>query len=195
MNRRWLALSLGTMLLGCAPGCLLVHQSTRVVRDKEPMRTVQFESEQAQRLFETGVHQMQAHKDYSQPDVFALPLVCLLIRGNELSDNAVYNDQAGICDANGDGFITLQEAQSYRAGTDAKVAAIQQAKVAKHGSSPPPPDGGLTTSPITVTPAATQPGARKRVPTLCQFRRPGGLSTEWRILSSLHLLCPIHVSA
>jgi hypothetical protein len=153
MNRRWFVLSLGMMLLGCAPGCLMVHQSTRVVREKEPLRSVRFESEQTQRLFETGAHQMQAHKDYSQPDIFALPFLCLLIRGNELSDNAVYNDQAGICDANGDGFITLQEAQTYRAGVDTKMAAIQQAKTAKHGTSPAMPDGGA----ITVTPQQQGP--------------------------------------
>lgn len=144
MNRRWLKFSLCAMLLGCTPGCLVVRQSTQVVREKEPMRSVQFESEQAKRLFETGVHRMQANKERSQPEVVVIPFLCFTVRMSELSDNAIYNDQAGICDANGDGFITLQEATTYHAGVDVKMALAQKAKAANPGSSESKPDGAIT---------------------------------------------------
>ena len=143
MNRRWLKLSLCAMLLSCTPGCLFVRQSTHVVREKEPIRSVQFESQQAKTLFEGGAHQMQAMKEHPAPEVLAIPFVCLYSRATELSDNAIYNDQAGICDANGDGFITFQEAATYRAGVDEKVALAQKGKAGENGSKS---DGAVTVS-------------------------------------------------
>jgi hypothetical protein len=141
MNRRWLKLSLCGILLSCTPGCLFVRQSTQVVREKEPIRSVQFESQQAKTLFEGGARQMQANKERSTPEVLAIPFLCLYAHSTELSDNAIYNDQAGICDANGDSFITFQEAAIYRAGVDEKVALAHKAKA---GESGPKPDGVIT---------------------------------------------------
>jgi hypothetical protein len=42
--------------------------------------------------------------------------------------NGIYNDQIAICDANGDGLISLQEAETYAARSDAKMAKRESVK-------------------------------------------------------------------
>ena len=83
---------------------------------------------------------MQALKESSEPQLFAVPFVCWISHTSELSDNAIYNDQAAICDVKGDRFITLQEAANYRARVDEKVA-LAQAKAAKADGNEPKPAG------------------------------------------------------
>jgi hypothetical protein len=137
MNGRRLKLLLCAALLCPGSGCLLVRHSTRVVRDNEAIQPVRFESEQARKMFEAGVHEVQAHKESFGGDVFALPLVCWVSHVSELSDNAIYNDQISSCDANGDGFITLQEAVNYRSRVDERIAQIAKARAAASKGSPP----------------------------------------------------------
>jgi hypothetical protein len=112
---RWTWPVLAMALLVFQPGCLIMHNSTRVIRESEPLRPVRFESEQARSVFEDGVSEARAHKKKYESCEFAVPFVCLLSRTSEVSDNAVYNDQVVFCDANGDGLITEQEAAAYRA--------------------------------------------------------------------------------
>ena len=131
------------MLLGFGPGCLLVSHSTQVVRENEKLRPVRFESEQAKIAFEASVHQMQAIKESSDPQLLAIPFLFWVSSTRELSDNAIYNDQAALCDLNGDGLITLQEAINYRARVD---AIAQKAKAATSTASESKP-----ASPATVT--------------------------------------------
>ena len=130
MNRPWPRLSLCAMLLGCASGCLFVTHSTHVVREEEPIRPFRFESEEAKAIFEAGVRQMQAHKDGSSPQFIVIPFLCWYSRVNQLSDNAIYNDQAAVCDGNADSFITLQEAAGYLARVNEKLASARRAKAA-----------------------------------------------------------------
>ncbi len=112
---RWTWPVMAVVLLVFESGCLIVHNSTRVVRDNEPLRSVRFESEQARAAFEAGVNEMKAHKKKLQSVDLAVPFLCLVSRTSELSDNAVYNDEIVVCDANGDGYITEQEASAYGA--------------------------------------------------------------------------------
>jgi hypothetical protein len=108
-----------------ASGCLFVHHTTRIVRDKEPVRPVRFESEQAKQFFLGGVHELQAHKDKSNMEITAVPFVCWNSSESALSDNAIYNDQISACDTNGDNLITLQEALVYRAVVAERVRAME----------------------------------------------------------------------
>ncbi|MCE5269447.1 MAG: hypothetical protein LLG00_16345 [Planctomycetaceae bacterium] len=127
--------------LACAlSGCLFVRHSTHVVREKEPIHPVRFESEQAKTVFEAGVHQLQAHKETSGGGLVAVPFICWYSHVNELSDNAIYNDQESACDLNGDNLISLEEALAYRSRVEQRVAAIDKPKGTD--AKPEPPGGG-----------------------------------------------------
>ena len=121
MQRNWQRLACA-LLLSCTSGCLFVQHKTRVVRDKEALRPVQFESDQACSVFEAGVHELQANKQSTDADVLAIPFVCVYSRTNVLSDNAIYNDQESASDTDGDNTITLQEALDYRARVTERMA-------------------------------------------------------------------------
>lgn len=124
-------LSVCAVLLSISSGCLFVRHSTHVVRESEKPQAVQFESPQAQNMFDSGVAQAKQHKESSNPKVLAVPLVCWYSRADVLSDNAVYNDQILVCDTNGDRVITNQEAYAY----SSRVAAQHAAKPASGESS------------------------------------------------------------
>jgi hypothetical protein len=156
MNGHRLKLLLCAALLCHGSGCLLVRHSTRVVRDNEPIRSMAFESEQAKRVFEAGVHEMQAHRTGYGGDVFALPFICWVSHSNELSDNAIYNDQMAACDANGDNCITLQEAANYRSRVDERIAQMEKAKAAE----------AKTASTLPEPPKPTEPPDKSAPPAL-----------------------------
>ena len=120
MNRRFIAL-LGAAFLCPFSGCLFVNHSTKVVRDKEPMQRVAFESEQARQYFQAAVHDLQSHKKSYNFQVSAMPVLWWRSSANELSDNAIYNDQISVCDTNGDGVISAQEAMTYRSIVAAQI--------------------------------------------------------------------------
>lgn len=111
---RWICPVLGAMLLTLECGCLVVRTTTRVVRENEALRMVKFESEQSRSVFEAGVDEVKTQKKDSNGDAFAVPFLCLLHNTTTISDNAVYNDQAALCDTDGDGLITDQESLAYR---------------------------------------------------------------------------------
>lgn len=117
-------------LLCACPGCLGVRHSTHVVRENEKPRPVRFESEQAKNLFDSGVKQMQAHKESSNVQV-SFSWFFWKSQDEKLSDNAVFNDEAGLCDANGDGVIGVQEAYAYRARVDEKMQLIEAQALAR----------------------------------------------------------------
>ena len=119
----WPALAVALLVFGS--GCLIMHQSTRVIRENEPLRPMRFESEQARSVFEASVNELKAHKKGPEAQVFAIPFLCFFSRTTMLSDNALYNDQAVLCDANGDSLITEQEANAYRAQVTEKIAAAR----------------------------------------------------------------------
>jgi hypothetical protein len=128
MKRHFVAL-LGVALLSSTSGCLFVNHSTKVVRDKEPMQRVAFESPQAQQAFAAGVHDLQAHKQAYNFQVSAMPILWWKSTANELSDNAIYNDQVSVCDTNGDGMISTQEALTYRSVVTAQIAEREKNKL------------------------------------------------------------------
>jgi len=118
---RWSCPALGAMLLMLECGCLVVRTTTRVVRENEAMRMVKFESEQARSAFEAGVDEARAQKKGCDVDAFAIPFLCLLCNTTTISDSAVYNDQAALCDTDGDSLITDQESLAYRARVAARL--------------------------------------------------------------------------
>jgi hypothetical protein len=136
MHHNWRRLACA-LLLSCTSGCLFVRHNTRVVREKEALRPIQFESDQARSVFEAGVHELQAHKETSGGDVVAVPLLCWYSHVNELSDNAIYNDQESACDTNGDNIITLEEALPYRAKVTERMAMVDKSKPAKSNTNTP----------------------------------------------------------
>ena len=120
------------LLLGAMPcwlsGCLFVRHATRVVRDKEKQQPVQFESQRAQEFFVAGVHELQCHKQNLNVEVSAVPFLWWYSHSDELSDNAIYNDQISACDTNGDGVISMQEASTYRGNVTAQISAAEKSK-------------------------------------------------------------------
>ena len=153
MNRHFIAL-LAAALLCSTSGCLFVNHSTKVVRDKEPMQRVQFESEQAHQCFVAGVHDLQTRKQSYNFQVSAMPLLWWRSSANELSDNAIYNDQISVCDTNGDGVISTQEALTYRS-----IVAAQISEAAKRQTQESHPESpAVTTYDPPASPQTTPPG-------------------------------------
>ena len=55
---------------------------------------------------------------------------CGGVRGaNELSDNAIYNDQISVCDSNGDSLVSTQEAVAYRSIVVAQISEAEKNKL------------------------------------------------------------------
>jgi hypothetical protein len=155
MYRRVVAL-LSMAFLCCMPGCLFVNHSTKVVRDKEPMQRVAFESEQARQAFVAGVHDLQTRKQSYNFQVSAVPLLWWRSSANELSDNAIYNDQISVCDTNGDGVISTQEGITYRSVVAAQIHEVDQHRNQEsHQASATVTNIGPPTRP---QPAPTPPG-------------------------------------
>lgn len=101
------------MLVVC-PGCLITHHSTRIVREKEPRREVQFESAQVRQAFEARVADLKDKGDKPHKQrTLAVPFLLLWSREEVLADNAWYNDQLAACDTDGNARITLDEAWVY----------------------------------------------------------------------------------
>jgi hypothetical protein len=153
MKRHLVAL-LGVALLSSTSGCLFVNHSTKVVRDKEPMHRVAFESPQAQQAFVAGVHDLQSHKQAYNFQVSAMPVLWWKSTANELSDNAIYNDQISVCDTDADGMISTQEAVTYRSVVTAQIAEREKNKLNEsHVDSPT-----ITTNSPPRAPQTTPPG-------------------------------------
>jgi hypothetical protein len=155
MNRHFFALVAATLFCSFS-GCLFVNHSTKVVRDKEPMQRVAFESEQARQSFMAGVHDLQSHKQSYNFQVSAMPLLWWRSSANELSDNAIYNDQISVCDTNGDGFISTQEAVTYRSIVAAQISEAEKNKL--RASQPQTSTATTYGQPAPGVPQTTPPG-------------------------------------
>jgi hypothetical protein len=142
----WTWLLLGAVPLVSGSGCLFIRHATVPVREHEAVRPVQFESEQAKNVFEGGVTEMKAHKEETNAQVRAVPFLFWYSRVEVPSDNAVFNDQAQICDANGDNIITLEEAAAYRAriAEKAKVAETKTRQNDTASSRSPPGEATIS---------------------------------------------------
>jgi hypothetical protein len=161
MNRHFVTLLVAALLCSLS-GCLFVNHSTRVVRDKEPMLPVQFESKQAQQYYAAGVHDLQTRKQTYNFQVSAMPLLWWRSTANELSDNAIYNDQISVCDTNGDNFITMEEAMAYRSIVASQIRLAEKNKSAEShpdaNAPPSEPPNELRATPPSVFHSSTKAG-------------------------------------
>jgi hypothetical protein len=125
MNRSpWLSALCCTMLVAFSSGCLITRHTTNVVRKNEKPRAMTFESPQAKNIFDSKLVEARANQNPSltNPRVVAVPFLLWWSSTDVVSDNGIYNDQVALCDANGDGVITLDEATMYAARVDEQIA-------------------------------------------------------------------------
>lgn len=120
--RSTIRLLTGCGLLVCCTGCLFTRHSTRVVREDEKLCPVRFESPEAQEAFNARLAEMKERGEGDKGQFAAIPFLLWYCRNDVLSDNARFNDQAAICDANRDGVIALREAEAYMAKSRAAGA-------------------------------------------------------------------------
>lgn len=107
---RLLAIAGAVGLLAAAPGLTLLSKKV-VVRTDEPPRSVWFESPEAADVFHRALRR-GADTDPDGADG-RLPLLAPFSRNRVLSEAARFNDAVDACDADGDGIITLAEAQAF----------------------------------------------------------------------------------
>jgi hypothetical protein len=108
-NLRYLII---VVVLGCS-GCLLNHSQKRVIREDERRMHVHFESPSAAESFNKVANSEDMRKANGSSSSFGIPFVVGLSHEAVPSQNAFYNDQVTRCDANSDGFISNEEAQSF----------------------------------------------------------------------------------
>lgn len=121
-SRRLIVLGCALALATCS-GCLITRHTTNVVRKNEKPRAVRFESAQAKNVFDGKVLETREKlASMSNPRVVAVPFLLWWSSTDMLSDNALRNDQLSICDVNGDGVISLAEANVFAAKVDERLA-------------------------------------------------------------------------
>lgn len=105
---------LAVAILASTSGCLLSHTHKRVFREKEPVRTTHFESDEVARKFNTHVADSDRKAEGSS---FSLGIPFLLgLSGQSVpSRNAFYNDQVAHCDTDANGFLSAAEVEAYLA--------------------------------------------------------------------------------
>jgi hypothetical protein len=130
-------------------GCLFVHSNTHILREHEKIRVVQFETDQARYAYESGVNELVAHQKPISGGATCIPFICLISNETKLSDSAIYNDQEPVCDTNGDGVISQEEALAYR-------NRITQQLAADKGATQPAQAGVVQTAATTPAPVNTQ---------------------------------------
>jgi hypothetical protein len=140
LSRRTGLLLVAAVVLGLCPGCLLTHHSVNVLRQDEPRRTVQFESDLARQAFGARAYDDKAREAQSKAKFVAIPFLLWYSRTDVKSENAYYNDQVAACDANADGLITLDEALAFNPAYTAPTTSA--AATESDGGPPPEPDGG-----------------------------------------------------
>ncbi len=149
MTRAFRMIVCVTALLCLVPGCLITRHNTNVIRKNEEPKVAQFESPQAKNLFDAKVAEARAKQTGSHGRVFAVPFLLWYSSADVVSDNGVYNDQLAICDANGDGYVSLQESQIYSARIDATNAPAATAVAgAQAPAAPLPPDSPRAVYPV-----------------------------------------------
>ena len=164
----WLSIVCCTALIAFSSGCLFTRVTTNVVRKNEKPRAVAFESPQAKNIFDGKLAEAKANlpSNNSNPKVVAVPFLLLWASTDVVSDNAIRNDQLTICDTNGDGVITLDEATMYAAKVDEKIAKqnVEKAKnnvqITNGQPAAPGPYGAPPSAPPTSYP--TQPASMQQ---------------------------------
>ena len=97
-------------------GCLVSGSRQRVIRQNEPLASVQFESQAAQQAFLSRALDDGERKSLSSSSSFGIPFLVGYSQQTVMSPNAFYNDCVARCDANHDGVITESEAAALNGG-------------------------------------------------------------------------------
>jgi hypothetical protein len=157
----WLSVVCCAALLSLNSGCLITRYNTNVVRKNEKPRAVQFESAQAKNIFEGKEVEVKTNlTSVSNPRFVAVPFLLLWGSTDVVSDNGIYNDQLAICDTNGDGVISFDEATTYAARVDEKIA-MRNAEKAKQS---PQSENHESTARNTELPARENPPPQPTYP-------------------------------
>lgn len=128
-------MSLHYRVLGClaaslpllaSSGCLVMHASEKVVRQDERRERVDFESDFARRSFQGRALSGEARREAGGKFAFGIPFIAGFARSTVVSQNAWYNDQIAVCDADGDRLITDDEVLAFGAVEDAEASAEPQ---------------------------------------------------------------------
>jgi hypothetical protein len=92
-------------------GCITTHETVR----NEPERLkVEFEDEQAARVFYEALSRMPKHDDRRESTTrLHIPVVLDVSRTVMVSENVAFNQAVRRCDTNQDGKITRQEAHLF----------------------------------------------------------------------------------
>jgi hypothetical protein len=159
MNRSWpMSLVFVAGVLISMPGCLVTHHSQNIIREKEARRSVHFESEEAQQMFNTQVAETKAKsEEKAKSRSLTIPFLLSWSTTDVLSDAALYNDQLAACDANADGIITMHEVMAYcgrsreeaaniagsKPGRAEARSSVQAASAHQPLESPPMPNGSM----------------------------------------------------
>ena len=98
-----------TLLLS---GCLLSHEYKRVIREKEPLRAVRFQSPETAERFNSVVNERNRSNEGSSFSL-AVPFLLGLSAKTVPSVNAHYNDHTLRCDTNCDRYISNAEVEAY----------------------------------------------------------------------------------
>ena len=96
-----------------ASGCTFYSQ-TRIIRGEEARIAVNFDTEEAARLFqETAKLREYSNKPIRRSHT-GIPLVTFYAEKEQLASDAFYNDQVSVCDTDKNLVITESEARIYR---------------------------------------------------------------------------------
>ena len=108
------AFALACILAAGAGGCLINAEGERIVREKEPRRTIDFESETGLERFQQAVQQRGSWSSrYQGESSFGIPFIIGIEQRRVISENAFYNDQVTAADVNGDGTLSDAEVRGY----------------------------------------------------------------------------------
>jgi hypothetical protein len=108
-----------TLAILFCPGCLLVQDKKEYLRRDESVKKIEFESEEAGRLFHKQRKRNRCRTQAGRESL-VIPFIIVYHKKTELSSNARYNDEIEKCDSNGDGMITLSEARIYSGESEKK---------------------------------------------------------------------------
>jgi hypothetical protein len=113
--RRFIAILLILISLVFSSGCLFVYNGDKVIRKNEVKRSVQFESEEASRIFyekfKANLCSCQ-NRDSSHESV-VIPFIMATNTNTKLSEAGCYNDALTACDIDSNNTITMAEVQFY----------------------------------------------------------------------------------
>jgi hypothetical protein len=162
----WLSTVCCTALLAASSGCLFTRFTTNTVRKNEKPRAVTFESAQARNIFEGKLAESRANlsSNTANPRVVAVPFLLLWASTDVVSDTGIRNDQLAICDANGDGVITVDEASVYATKVDELIAKhnAEKAKNEAQSAGSPPTGPDTAAAPAHAPPHTVQPPSQRQ---------------------------------